>query len=153
MTLLTACTKPPSYPDEPVIAYESISQSAIFQGTSNNPEDELLITFSFTDGDGNISSEDSIDVFLTDSRNPALVTLRKIPDIPSEGTGNGISGDVIVRINNRTDGICCIDNNVICVNDPDVPIDTFSYTIQIRDRANNYSNKIQTETITIVCRQ
>lgn len=143
-----ACVNPPDYPDEPVITYEGINKAQIYQFT-NGPLDSIRIQFSFTDGDGNLSNGDSIDIFLTDSR-LGIQTPFSFPAIPSEGTGNGISGDVFIDIINTT-GICCIFRNRLCIADDNFPVDTFSYSIQIQDRAGNLSNIIQTEPIEILC--
>ncbi len=146
-----ACTSPPDYPIEPVIEYESISKTTIFQGIPTNPSDTIVVHFSFTDGDGDLSfPSDSIDIYLTDSRNEALRSIFRFPVIPQEGTGNGISGDVYIRLVNQNN-ICCIYQNIICINDPALPVDTFSYAIQIRDRAGNFSNVVRTDPISIIC--
>lgn len=148
--LVGACVNPPEFPNEPVITFESLNKSQIYQFT-NGPLDSIQIHFSFTDGDGNLSQLDSgaVDVFLTDSR-IGLESPFRLPAIPSEGTGNGISGDIFLNLINTT-GVCCIFNNRLCAEDPTYPVDTFSYTIQIQDRAGNRSNIIRTDVIEILC--
>ncbi|MFK8160846.1 MAG: hypothetical protein AB8H12_00145 [Lewinella sp.] len=148
--LAVACVNPPEFPNEPVLTFEALNKSQIYQFT-NGPLDSLQIHFSFTDGDGDLSQldSDSIDVFLTDSR-LGLQTPFRLPLIPPEGTGNGISGDIFINLINTT-GICCIFNNRLCAEDPTYPVDTFSYTIQIKDRAGNFSNIIRTDQIDILC--
>ncbi|WP_367389781.1 hypothetical protein [Lewinella sp. LCG006] len=150
--LIIACVNPPDYPDTPVIKYLGINKMQINQGISSLPNDTLSIRFSFTDGDGDLSINDTTDVFLYDSRFPSLVNPYKIPTIPLDGTGNGIRGEITVNIRNNNQGICCIENGFPCPNNAQNPIDTFSYEIQIRDRAGNMSNRIRTETIDIICR-
>lgn len=149
LAFLAACTNAPDFPAEPVITYEGVNKAEIFQYT-NGPLDSIIIHFSFTDGDGNLSNADSVDVFLTDSRF-GIASPRNIPLFPSEGTGNGISGDIFIAVQNLANGICCISDTRFCFADPNFPIDTFSYAIQIRDRANNFSNLIRTEVINIKC--
>jgi hypothetical protein len=148
--LAAACVNPPEFPNEPVLTFEALNKAQIYQFT-NGPLDSIQIHFSFTDGDGDLSQidSDSIDVFLTDSR-LGLQTPFRLPLIPPEGTGNGISGDVFINLINTT-GICCIFNNRLCAEDPTYPIDTFSYTIQIMDRAGNLSNIIRTDVIEVLC--
>ena len=150
LLFLATCVRAPEFPSEPVITFESLSKTEIFQFT-NGPVDSLTIQFSFTDGDGDISSAsgDSVNVFLTDSR-LGLETPLSLPAIPPEGTGNGISGDIFVNLIN-TSGVCCIFNRRICAEDPSFPRDTFSYAIQIVDRAGNRSNVIRTPVIEILC--
>ncbi len=149
--LVIACGEAPEYPLEPVITYEGVNKTRVFQFT-NGPLDTLIINFSFTDGDGDLSliSSDSADIFVTDSRLPAIPTNYRFPLIEEEGTQNGISGRARLSIVN-TGNICCIFNSRICAEDPSYPIDTFSFAIQIRDRAGNLSNIVRTERIEIVC--
>lgn len=149
---LLGCVNPPDYPVQPVITYMGVSKGSVFQGSASLPLDTLAIFFSFTDGDGDLSLQDTTDIFLFDSRFPSITaSVFRFPTIPVEGTGNGIRGEVTLQIVNRN-GICCIENGLVCPNNPTIATDTFSYEIQIRDRAGNLSNKIRTERLTIVCR-
>ena len=148
---LAACVTPPDYPDEPVIQYESISKDSIYQFT-NGPEDSIILQFSFTDGDGNISSSDSADIFIQDSRFPNTLPISgAFPLIPTEGTGNGISGDVFFTIINTGQAVCCVFNDTYCEADPRYPVDTLSYAIYIMDRDGNRSNTIRTKQIKVLC--
>ena len=148
------CVSPPDYADEPMIVYESMSKTilAAFNGPDSR-QDSIVIQFSFTDGDGDISFADSTDIFIKDSRFPDLppTVLGAFPEIPADGTGNGISGDVFFTIINSGQQICCIANGRFCAQFEDIPFDTLSYEIYIRDRAGNISNTIQTEQIQIAC--
>lgn len=147
------CTQPPDYPKEPSIEFMGFSQPSIAQGTPNAPLDTLAVTFSFTDGDGDLGSEnDSLDVFLTDSRD-GFVTNFKLPFIPEQGGGSGISGDITVKIINKPFNICCANliTGEACKPNVPGPTDTLSYFIQIRDRAGNFSNKTRTSTLTLLC--
>ncbi len=151
--IAVACIQRPEYPEQPVISYEGLSKRVIAQGSSSALPDTLALLFSFTDGDGNLGYEnDSLDIFLTDSRDGFVENL-KLPVFPSQGTGNGISGEITVRVFNKPFNICCTYPNgqVPCTPSTIYPTDTFSYGIQIRDRAGNFSNKVQSEVITILC--
>lgn len=153
-----ACVNPPDFPDEPVITYVGISKNSIRQfNESNQVLDSIIIQFSFTDGDGDLSlrNDSFSDIFLNDSRLEALITPFNVPLIPTEGTGNGISGDIFITLINSS-GVCCIRDRGnglrdICFTDTSFPLDTFRYNIQIMDRAGNMSNIIQTEPIQIRC--
>ncbi|WP_116124944.1 hypothetical protein [Lewinella sp. IMCC34183] len=148
--VLGSCVSPPDYPDEPVIQYESISKNTLYQFT-NGPADSVVIQFSFTDGDGDISVQDSSDIFYVDSRFPEVPpTPLSLPTVPSEGTGNGISGDVFFTLIN-TNQICCKFNDRFCIADPAYPVDTFSLFIYMVDQAGHISNTIQTEQIQVPC--
>lgn len=152
------CTQPPEYPDEPVIAFLNLSKNTVFQGSKTAPIDTLAITFSFTDGDGDLGDEDSLkgpNIILMDSRDSTEVPY-KISPIPEQGSGNGISGEITLIVANKSKGvpnICCIIPDIeTCSADPLFPRDTFSYLIRVRDQAERWSNTISTETITILCR-
>ena len=150
--VLVSCVNPPDYPDEPIITYEGVSKNTIYQFT-NGPTDSITIQFSFTDGDGDISSTDSTDIFIRDSRFPNIppTIIGAFPPIPTEGTGNGISGDVFFTIINSGQAVCCVFNNTFCEADSRYPVDSLYYSIYIVDRAGNQSNTIQTEQIQILC--
>lgn len=107
--LLAACVNPPDFPSEPVITFEGLNKNEIYQFT-NGPLDSIRVHLSFTDGDGDLGqiASDSVDIFFTDSR-LGIQTPFRIPPIPAEGTGNGISGDIFISVINTT-GICCIFN-------------------------------------------
>ncbi len=150
---LTYCVQPPDYPDEPVIEFVRLNKSSIAQGNAGARPDTLGVIFSFTDGDGNVGFEsDSVDVFLTDSRDD-FVNRFKLPVIPDQGSGNGISGEVTIKLPNTPFNICCTfpDGSTACQQNEKFKVDTFSYTIQMRDRDFNLSNKVQTDLITILC--
>jgi hypothetical protein len=149
---IVGCAKPPEYPFAPVIKYEGINKTVIAQGNAQAEEDYLIITFSFTDGDGDISFErDSIDVFLTDSRDGTRIPYR-LPTISTQGVGNGISGNITIRILNKLQICCTFPNGATpCTKSTIFPTDTFSYFIQMRDRAGNWSNTEQTDVVTVLC--
>ncbi len=157
LCLLVGCADAPEYPNEPVIKFESLSKSTLYQsgGPTALPADSLVVRFSFTDGDGNISQLDgdmTNDIFFYDSRLPAFSEPLRFPLIDQEGTGNGISGIVSVTLINKPSvGPCCIRNGRACVQEASFPVDTFSYEIEIRDRAGNISNRIRTDPISLLC--
>ncbi|MCI4647795.1 hypothetical protein [Phaeodactylibacter sp.] len=150
---LISCVKPKDYPIEPKIEYIGFNKLTILQGGPNAPNDTLFLRLGFTDGDGDLGNDDSaIDIFITDSRTPRFQEIRKLPVIPEEGVGNGISGEIILRFPNKIDQICCLEGEEACAGPIEgVPSETFSYQIQIRDRAGNLSNAVRTETVTILC--
>ncbi len=144
-----ACIKPPSYPIEPVIAFTSLSKVTIQQSTLN--EDSITINFTFTDGDGDLGDSDSINIFVTDTRQDFIANKFRIPFIPPEGAANGISGEVSIV----TYSTCCIfpDGQVPCTPSVTYPVDTLTYKVQIKDRAGNLSNIIETPPIFVLCNQ
>ncbi len=153
--LLFTCTTPPDYPVEPVVTYLGINKTVIEQGNVTNPADTLVLRFGFTDGDGDLTSQGDtiIDAILYDSRSPQLKTSVKLPFISEQGAANGISGEITIKILNKPFKICCTyeDGTSSCFPHPTISQDTFSYLLQIKDRAGHFSNKVQTETIKILC--
>jgi hypothetical protein len=148
-----SCVQPPNYSNVPEIEFVQFNQDSITQGLAQNVNDTLEVTFSFTDGDGDIGDEtEAIDVFLIDSRDNFPNPI-KLPVIPNIGTENGISGEITVRIPNKPSNICCTypDGSPPCTINNEFPVDTFSYQIYMVDRAGNESNRIQTDQITIIC--
>lgn len=132
---LAACVKPPIYPIEPHIEVVSINQ--------NNFEvlddDSLSITLYFEDGDGDIGSEDEVNMFWEDSRVPGFQIPFKIPYVESQGNTKAISGTITTYYPIS-----------FCIDDDDA-IDTFYYKIFIVDRAGHISNTDSTELIFLHC--
>lgn len=147
---INSCINAPDYPDEPIIEYVSMSKSTLTQ--SNLNIDSLFLTFSFTDGDGDLgheASDTSRNIYIKDLRTGRFQDRFKSPYIPEEGIGNGITGDIQLLLFTT----CCLfpDNIPPCSAPPQYPLDTVIYEISIRDRAGNFSNKITTEPIILSC--
>lgn len=154
-TLFFSCLQPPDYPVEPVIEYIGVNKTSIQQGNDASKQDDLIITLSFTDGDGDLSNDENlIDVVLTDNRD-GQKTPFSLPTIPEQGTGNGISGEIRLKVSNTPFNMCCIydDKNGQdpCTDSNAWPTDTFFYTVYILDRAGNESNRVDTEEIVLLC--
>lgn len=154
-----ACADAPDYPIEPVITYEGVSSTEVFS-QSTRIRDSLTIFFSFTDGDGDLTGVDSteVDIIITDSRDNRLERGLTFPDIDRDGTGNGISGEASILLDNIAFPLCCINDLgggdfEFCISNPNLIEQQTSYKIQVRDRAGNFSNIIETEQITIRCQQ
>ncbi len=154
---LSSCVRPPDYPVEPHIEYVSMSKSTLLQG--QGPEDTTYITISFTDGDGDLghfkdgSEEQVLDLFLTDLRTGAQSESFIIPFVPELGSGNGVSGEITLRVLTT----CCIfppyvtDAAAPCEPSQQYPVDTLRYEIYLVDRAGNESNRVETEDIFLLC--
>jgi hypothetical protein len=154
---ITSCVEPPRFPDEPAIELVSVSADTIRQ-----LQDSLYIEFTFTDGDGDLGFEDlSVDdcelcdsscyshptftLFILDNRfnilNGDTVRCLKtfnIPYIPPKGATRAISGTITVLLTNEF----CIPGKVV---------DTVSYGIVVKDRSGNFSNKIETGDVILLC--
>ncbi len=150
------CVQPPDYPLEPVIEYIGLSKNLLQQGTGN--EDFLSVTFSFTDGDGDLGypeTDPTASVFIRDSRDSFAKPPLQLPYVEPQGAGNGISGEITINLPT----VCCIfiDPDGFKLACEDVPntmqFDTFHYFIKIRDRAGHESNEIKTGAIILKCQQ
>lgn len=151
---LYSCIKAPEYPIEPHIEFKSFSNDYILT------EQLDTITFSFTDGDGDISTVDQLpdSVFKqncdrlkagdsSDLRNTAFnvflitnstlcIDAFRTGNVTSTGKYKGISGDI--QVIQRISSGKCVGPKVGC------PDDTIVYTILLKDKAGHFSNFIQT---------
>ena len=148
LVLTFGCVTPPEYPLEPIIEFVSMSKDTMPRGFAS---DSVLVTLSFTDGDGDIGRKDTIsDVFITDSRD-SNVTKGRIPFVPELGASNGIKGEISVVIDNS----CCIFPNQLydgCSEElPSYPYDQVVYAIYIVDRSGNKSNTVALPPIYLRC--
>jgi hypothetical protein len=157
---LCQCVQPPDYPIEPVIVFENITPKESLQAPFFERPDTVYtdITFSFTDGDGDIGSDSStLNVEIKDLRAPLIPQEFQLPKVDPGGAGNGISGDVRIRVPAN----CCIPDPINGIPLPPCEInspsgqlrDTVVYSIRIRDRAGHWSNTIETTPVVLICRQ
>jgi hypothetical protein len=158
--VMVYCVQPPDYPIEPVITFDGLSPNTTLQQPFFRTSDTVYtdIRFSFTDGDGDIGFDDSeASLIITDTRLPGIPLNYRLPKVPEEGSGNGISGTVLVRVPVS----CCIPdpiNNIplpACDTlSPSMQLrDTLVYTIQIKDRAGHLSNVAETAPVFLICRR
>lgn len=146
--ILNGCASPPDYPIEPVITYKSMTKNHLKQSAFNI--DSLSITFSFTDGDGDIGTNDStLSLFVIDTRDGNEFSKYKLPYVSEQGTSNGISGEVQFVIYTT----CCYYPNGAPPCKPSTihPTDTVIYNIYMKDRAGHKSNIIKTDPIILDC--
>ncbi|MFM7154858.1 MAG: hypothetical protein ACKO4W_16000 [Bacteroidota bacterium] len=124
------------------------------QGRSEG--DSVIISFSYTDGDGDLGypkSDTTTSVFVKDNRDSFVKFKYKLPYVDPQGAGNGISGQVSIVIPTS----CCIFETpegikLACENvPPSFQYDTLYYFIRIRDRAGNISNEIKAGPIGLKC--
>lgn len=148
------CVKPPDYPKEPVIEFMSLSKNLMKQGKAKG--DSVIITFSYTDGDGDLGFPDNDpapSVFVRDDRDSFSKFEYQLPYVDPQGAGNGISGEISIVVPTS----CCIFETdeglkLACENVPDdFLFDTLFYFIKIRDRAGRESNEIKAGPITLQC--
>jgi hypothetical protein len=138
------CLRPPDYPIIPNIGFVRMSKNTMKQG--NALSDSLRLVLSFEDGDGDIGSNDSINVFLYDARQAnASPELARMPFVPEQGAKNGISGEISLLVYTT----CCLPS---CNSFFNKPTDSLYYDVFIKDRAGNKSNVIRTPLIALRCK-
>lgn len=150
LVLLSACASPPDYPIEPIIEYVGLTKDTLRRGAMQ--EDTTFVTFSFTDGDGDIGNDDSLDLFVTDTRTGITDNQFIIPLVPKLGASNGIKGEITFRLFTT----CCLFPPELglspCEDEtPAMRYDQVVYEFYIRDRAGHESNRVQTEPVYIAC--
>jgi hypothetical protein len=140
----TMCLRPPDYPIIPRIEFLRMSKNTMKQG--NGPSDSLRLYFTFEDGDGDIGSTDSLNIFLTDTRqaNAAAEPFR-MPFVPEQGAKNGISGEISLLVYTT----CCLPT---CNSFLNKATDSLFYDVYIKDRAGNKSNVVRTPYIGLRCK-
>lgn len=155
--LMMDCATPPEFPVEPFIEFISISKDTMVNGTGSG--DFVEIVFSFTDGDGDIgfSQDDNPpkNIFLINRETgDTLLDKYTIPEIPDEGSSNGIKGEITIILlqqccdfNPPAPGYFCGVGNSVAP----VPFDTLAMDIVIVDQAGNVSNRAQASPLILIC--
>jgi hypothetical protein len=83
------CIKPPNYSDTPEISFTGLSKNIMQQGRSEG--DSVIISFSYTDGDGDLGipkSDTTTSVFVKDNRDSFVKFKYKLPYVDPQGAGN-----------------------------------------------------------------
>ncbi len=143
---ILSCYKTPTYPVEPAIEFVSynVNQPYIVGDTG-------IIRLSFTDGDGDIgnasSSSTDSNCFVYKSFVPGFLYPYVIPFIPKKGTTPGISGFIDLKLSSPKGGLFDPTSCLVLKH----PLDTVTFTIQIKDRAGHLSNTINTPPLVVQC--
>ena len=132
LSFMVSCLRSPNYSNIPAIEFDSLSSNF-----ARVNEDSITVYFNFTDGDGDIGSDDVPNMFFTDSRTGYPDSF-KIPIVTPAGNVKAISGRIAYTFSQFN----CIPGRII---------DSLFYTIYIEDRAGNKSNEIITQVITLEC--
>ena len=147
--ILCSCTKPPDYPDEPVLEYVSMTKTQMMQGLDLNT-DSLTVQIDFTDGDGDIAGENGPNVLVVNAETGDSAVVFKVPQIPNSNNKYGISGTIYLTIFTE----CCtppFQISELCSPLPSYPQDTLLYEVSLIDQAGNISNKVSLEPIILLC--
>ncbi|MGB0861770.1 MAG: hypothetical protein ACPG19_05915 [Saprospiraceae bacterium] len=144
----SSCITPPEYPNEPEITFIGFLKDTVRQAVDTN-----VITISFTDGDGDLGAFDTdtiFNLFLTDTRLGTVFPYR-IPYIEEQGVGNGISGEIELRL--LPSDNCCSSAVVTlpCQAEANAPDELVVYEVEIVDRAGNRSAPLILPAVTLYC--
>ncbi len=123
-------------PAPPVSEVPAITLGSM--ATDYNEFDDVVLKVNYIDGDGDIgyANADSSVVFVTDNRDDILFTFH-VPPLSPEGVEVPIQGTLNVVI-----------ENVVLLNQTGSS-ETVTFTVQMVDRAGNWSNNVTTPTLTI----
>jgi len=132
IVLLFSCEKEQVISDTPIIEFKSISPATVQEYS-----DDIIITISYSDGDGDLgeNNPDIYNLFLEDNRNGIVYQFR-IPHLAPDNNSIAIEGDFNITINGS--GITDESSS-----------QQVNYSIYVKDRAGNKSNTITTSNITI----
>ena len=132
IVLLFSCEKEQVISDTPIIEFKSISPTTVQEYS-----DDIIITISYSDGDGDLgeNNPDIHNLFVEDNRNGIVYQFR-IPHLAPDNNSIAIEGDFNITINGS--GITDESSS-----------QQVNYAIYVTDRAGNKSNTIITSSITI----
>ena len=130
---MAGCKKEETISDKPEIKFVSMSP-----GTARKYVDEVKVTISYTDGNGDLgeNTPDVKNLFCTDSRNNVTYQFR-INQLAPDEANIIIQGEI--SFNLPPQGFAD-DNNTS---------EMATYSVYVKDRAGNISNTIQTPALTI----
>lgn len=138
---LFACQKETS--DVPSLEFIGLSSLALDQ----NQADSLFLTFKFKDGDGDLVGDQTA-IFVSDSRNDALLATFKIPNPGLFNPGQAQEGEMTIQLYSP----CCIYADTIdCIPNTLIPEDEFNFKLKAIDLAGHQSNIIESDRITLNC--
>lgn len=151
LLVLTSCAKSPDFGDEPFIEFKEVRKNNINQSQQG---DTITFVFSFEDGDGDLRPVDGeANVFFRDLRDSSIAFTFATPDIPREGSGNGIKGTVELRAGFLRGDICCLYDTGQPPCTPSIPTrtDTIFYDVHLFDASGNKSNTVKAGPILLHC--
>jgi len=133
IVLLFSCEKEQVISDTPIIEFKSISPTTVQEYS-----DDIIITISYSDGNGDLgeNNPDIHNLFVEDNRNGIVYQFR-IPYLAPDNNSIAIEGDFNITINGSG------------ITDTSLSSQQVKYNIYVTDRAGNNSNTITTSTITI----
>ncbi|TVQ48393.1 MAG: hypothetical protein EA362_05790 [Saprospirales bacterium] len=147
-----ACAKSPDFDSDPYIEFVEIINNEIRQSSQ---ADSVVFVIYFEDGDGNLRPPDgeTPNVFLRDLRDSTIAFTFASPNIPTEGSGNGIRGTLRLRANILQGDVCCIypTGQPPCTSSNPLQTDSIFYDLFLFDADGNQSNVIKAGPLLLVC--
>lgn len=134
------------YPEEPVLTFKSQSKNTMKQ----NGTDSMVLTFAYTDGDGDISNDSTDNIFLLDKRTELILATYRFPNDNDTKPGEFRKGELQLIVYSG----CCIYNDPnfgSCIANPNQSLDTLRYLIEVKDRSGKTSNRIESEDLILEC--
>lgn len=142
-SLILGCEKEPDFPTTPAISFETFSKNTvngkILASSGGEVTDNVFLTFSFEDGDGDIGGNENF-IFVKESIFDSELFFG-INAIPGNQATRGVSGELSVRLNE----FFCPAGTAV---DTKIPV---HFEVYIKDRNGNQSNTITTPSIDINC--
>lgn len=152
LLLIAACAKSPDFDSEPYIEFVEIINNEIRQSSQ---ADSVVFVVYFEDGDGNLRPSDgeTPNVFLRDLRDSTIAFSFASPNIPREGSGNGIRGTLRLNANILQGDICCIypSGQPPCTRSMPQQTDSIFYDLFLFDADGNQSNVVKAGPLLLIC--
>ena len=124
----------PPVSEVPYIELKSVSPTTVVEY-----QDSIIFDIFYKDGDGDLGYDDpdSLSLYLTDTRIPVTESYF-IPLLAPVGADIAIQGDLLVKL----------DRTILL--DESSSSENVTFTIQLRDRAGNYSNIVTCPQVTVL---
>lgn len=152
---MLGCVKSTDYSEIPHLEFTGFSKSTLVQGDFQ--QDSVFLNLYFTDGDGDfgsVAADTSItasNIFITDLRTNNSFRQYKAPFVPLEGAGNGVSGNIKIKVFTT----CCIFPTASginpCTKTSLYPKNDLPLEIYIKDRAGHVSNTVKADVLILDC--
>jgi len=149
--LLSACADAPDFDSAPYIEFERMESNQIAQSSQ---KDTVYFVLYFEDGDGNLRPGDQgANVFLMDLRDSTIAFSFASPDIPREGSGNGVKGTLRLQAHILKGDVCCLyeTGQPPCTPSSPTRTDSLYYDLYLYDEAGNRSNTVKAGPIILLC--
>jgi hypothetical protein len=126
-------------PLPPVSDTPSITLKSVVPMTVTQLQDPIEFTISYLDGNGDLGyyEADSNSVFVTDNRFPLTEGFQVQPLAPA-GADISIQGELVITLDD------------VILEDSTNASEQATFTIQMRDRAGNWSNAVTSGVVTVV---